>query len=125
VNNLSETEVWSICKLGYQLYTRERYEDARKLFDGLAALDDTLGYPWHALGLIARDTDDPARAAECFRRRLDIDPDAGESRVSLAELLYEFGRPQEALEVLHHFARHPDDDSEAARRGRVLRRRWS
>lgn len=123
--NLSETEIWSICKLGYQLYTRERYEDARTLFEGLVALDDSLGYPWHALGLIARDSENPSRAVECFRRRLEIDPDAGESRVALAELLYESGRPSKAIEALDHFARHPGDDSEAARRGRVLRERWS
>lgn len=123
--DLSENEIWSVCKLGYQLYVRERYDDARAIFEGLATLDETLGYPWHALGLIARKRDNPSRAAECLRTRLDLDPEAGESRVALAEVLYESGRPDEACELLAPFARTPDDDSEHARRGRVLLERWS
>jgi len=122
---LSATEIWSLCKLGHQLYSRERYEDARRIFEGLVALDDTLEYPWHALGLIARRRDDPGRAADCLQRRLELDPGAGESRVLLAEILYESGRRDRARETLAPFARRPDDDSEAARRGRVLLERWS
>lgn len=121
---LSKTELWSLCKLGHQLYSRNRYDDAATIFEGLVALDDTLGYPWHALGLIARERSDRGRAVECFERRLELDPEADESRVQLAEVLYESGRVEEAIGVLEHFFPPEDDSSRAARRGRALRKRW-
>lgn len=124
-SNMTDTELWSLCKLGYQLYARGRYADARSIFEGLVALDDQLEYPWHALGLVARKCDDPARAEECLRRRLELAPDADASRVELAEVLYETGRVEEALSLLDHFHPPDGDSSPAARRGRVLRERWS
>lgn len=122
---LSDDEIWSLCKLGHQLYSRERYDDAERIFSGLVALDETLGYPWHALGMIARNRGDARRAADCFQRRLDLEPGADDSRVALAETLHGAGRVREAADLLRPFERDPEDDSPAARRGRVLLERWT
>ena len=120
---LTDDETYAVCKLGYQLYTRDRLDEAAEIFDGLVALDDTLGYPWHALGLIARRRGDAPRAIDCFQRRLELDPRAADSRVALAETLFEHGYRTDAAELLRHFRR-ADDESAAARRGRVLLDRW-
>lgn len=122
---LDDDEVWSVCKLGYQLYVRERYDEAAKIFNGLVSLDDSLGYPWHALGLIARKQGDVQRAVDCFRKRLDLEPDASETRLSLAETLDRHGYREDAADVLAHFSRHADDESPAAIRGRALLERWT
>lgn len=121
--SLSATELWSLCKLGHQLYTRDRFDDAATIFEGIVALDESLGYAWHALGLIARKRSNPDRAVDCFQRRLELEPEAAESRVQLAETLRETGDRQRALRLLEYLTDSPDD-SEAARRGRVLLERW-
>ena len=120
---MTNDEIHTICKLGFQLYTRDRYDDAARIFRGLVSLDDSLEYPWHALGLIARKRGEFQRAVDCFQRRLEIAPDADDSRVGLAETLWEHGYRGDAIDVLRRLA--PDSESEAARRGRVLLARWT
>ncbi len=121
---LTEDEIWSLCQLGYKLYRHNRNEDAARIFRGLVSLDTNLPYPWHALGVLARRRDDNQRAVECFQNRLQLEPDASRSRLSLAETLYENGYHRDATEVLRHFRQRPEDESDAARRGRILLRRW-
>lgn len=124
MSDLSDDEIWSLCKLGYQLYCHGRLEDARTIFRGLVTLDDTVGYSWHVLGLIARDEEDPQRAITYFRNCLNVEPERDKTRVALAETLRECGYHEDARELLLHFRRTPQSDSAAAERGRVLLERW-
>jgi len=122
--DLSNDEIWCICKLGYQLYRRDRLEAAAEIFRGLVALEADLGYPWHALGMVARKRDDAPRAIECFQRRLEDDPGAAESRVALAETMFEHGHRGDAAELLRHFRRADTPETPAVRRGLALLDRW-
>jgi predicted Zn-dependent protease len=121
---LTDDEIWTLCELGYKLYRHDRDEKATRIFRGLVSLDTNLPYPWHALGVLARRRDDMQRAVECFQNRLELEPGASRSRLSLAETLYENDYRRDAIDVLRHFRRHPDDESHAARRGRILLRQW-
>mgnify|MGYP006288596199 CR=1 FL=1 len=124
MSHLSSDEQYALCKLGYQLYTHGKLDDARRIFDGLVALDEDNGYAWHVLGLIARQRQQIQRAFDCFQQRLDLEPGAATSRVELAETLYRQDYVAQAIDVLRPLGNAPEDDSEAARRGRVLLRKW-
>ncbi len=121
---LTDEEIWSLCKLGYRLASHGRDGDAADLFRGLVALDERLAYPWHALGVLARRRGDLERAVDCFHRRLDLEPHASTSRLSLAETLWEHGYHRDAAETLRYFRHHTDVDSPTARRARILLERW-
>lgn len=125
--NLNDTEIWTLCKLGYQLFAREKYRESAKIFRGVLALDSTRPYPWHALGLIAKEQGDLQRAVDCFQKRLELEPEADDTRVSLAETLYEHGYKNDAVEVLQPLTHKSGADAQTAavRRGRVLLKQWT
>ena len=82
------------------LLRRERWADARPLFERLLANGPQWPGSWHNLGLCRRATSDAEGAVRAFRRALEIDRDQSATRAELAELLRELGRGTEADEVL-------------------------
>lgn len=129
-NSLTAVEVWTMARAGRRLVIHGRMADARKVFRGLVAARPDYGFAWHMLGNLHRRAQRQARAADCYRRRLELEPDAVESRVALAEVLRSMDRLPQAsatLAVLAERTKEPTDSREARllARARVLRERWS
>lgn len=121
---LDDTEVWSLSRLGFLLYTRERLEEAAAVFHGLLQLRPKDAYCWYALGLVRRDQEAFRGAVECLNQAVACDDAFWAARVALAELLRENGYPQDAAAVLEPVARAGELDEPAVRRGRTLWRCW-
>jgi tetratricopeptide (TPR) repeat protein len=65
---------------------------------------------WNHLGTIAYQTQQYPRAAECFRRALDYDPDLYEPLVNLGGVLLNLHQPREAYDYnLHAVLTRPND----------------
>lgn len=122
--NLDDTEVWSLCRLGYVLYARERFGEAAAIFHGLVQLRPRSAYPWYALGLVRREQGDFRGAVESLNQAIACDQRFWEARVALAELLRGHGYPQDANAMLEPVTRAAEADHPAVRRGQTLWRCW-
>lgn len=122
---LNDTEFWSLARLGFLLYSRERLQEAGAVFHGLIQLDPQASYCWYALGLVRRKQGDVRSAIESLNRAVGADQTFWEARVALAEVLRENGYAQDAMEVLKPVTKAPSTRSSAVRRGKTLWRCWS
>ncbi len=88
---------------GTVLYGEERYEEAIEYLErarGLFPQYASQSSPYALLGEIYRKRGETEKAIERFRQLIDIDETAWQGHLSLAELLAEQDRPEEAAEVL-------------------------
>jgi tetratricopeptide (TPR) repeat protein len=120
---LDDTELWSLSRLGWLLYSRERLEEAAAIFHGLLQLRPQAAYCWYALGLVRRDQGDFRGAVECLNQAIGCDSQQWPARVALAELLRGNGYNQDASAVLEPVTRAVAGDA-AVRRGQALFRCW-
>jgi tetratricopeptide (TPR) repeat protein len=126
---LDDTEIWSLSRLGYLLYSRGRLDEAASIFRGLLHLQPRLAYGWYALGLIRRDQGDPRNAAESLQRAINSDPTLWAARLALAELLFQNGRRADAQTILKPLldaspATDQPSTDPAVRRGQTLWKCW-
>ncbi len=120
---LDDLELWSVAKLGFVLYSRERLEEAAAIFHGLLQLRPRWPYGWYALGLARRDQGDLRGAVESLNQAVSHDAQFWEARVALAELLYANGYKQDAATMLQPVL-NADAAHAAVRRGQTLWRCW-
>lgn len=123
--NLTDIEGWSLARLGYLYYGHERFEEAESIFAGLATIRPQDFYPWHVLGLIARRKKNHTQAIQYFQHALKLSPENIETRIALAETLYEGGQLKPALEMLQPFKNYKRPVTETVRRAQILLARWS
>jgi tetratricopeptide (TPR) repeat protein len=121
---LDDTELWSLSRLGFLLYSRGRLEDAAAIFHGLLQIRPKAAYCWYALGLVRRDQEAFRGAVECLNQAVACDGQFWAARVALAELLRQNGYAQDASAVLEPVTRATEIDVPAVRRGRALWRCW-
>lgn len=111
-------EAYALARLGWLYYSRERFEEAERLFAGLVTLFPTDAYGWYGLGLVARRRRDLQGAATRLQHALKLDAGMDEARLALAELLLEHNHAREARELLAALVAAGD------RRAKVLLERW-
>jgi tetratricopeptide (TPR) repeat protein len=121
---IDDTELWSLSKLGFVLYSRERLNRAGALFHGLVQLRPQAAYCWYALGLVRRDQGAFREAVESLNQAVSCDGRFWKARVALAELLHANGYDQDARAVLEPLLDASVSADRAVRRGRTLWRCW-
>lgn len=96
-NGLTMEQVYSFAEFGYNLFEQGRYEDARKIFEGLIVLNPYDGYFHSVLGSIfARQGLDQAALKE-YTTSLELDPNNAQVHVNRAELYLKSGQFEEAM----------------------------
>lgn len=104
---LNESEYWSVASLGRLLLEQDRKEEARAIFEGLTVTNPRHPYPWHALGIIARQSSRHEAAVDCFAHAVKLGGDANVT-LDLAESLIALKRHKEVFPVLQGLLSHPD-----------------
>jgi tetratricopeptide (TPR) repeat protein len=117
-----EDELWSLAHLGWTYLERGRLDEAQKIFAGLTVLAPKMGYPWQALGLIARRRGDLGRAIGCFKHAQQLEPTNTEVRLGLGEVLLLAGEHAEARGALAYVIAHGEDSSAIARARALMSR---
>jgi tetratricopeptide (TPR) repeat protein len=105
----------------FLLYEQERYDEARVLFEDLAALDASEGYYRTALGAICLAMDSVDKALEYFNQALVLNPQDTAALINRGEVHLRLGN---MLEAAHDFARvvqlDPENRDPLTARARVL-----
>lgn len=122
--NLTDTETWSLARVGFLYYLHRRLEDAAALFGGLTELRPDHAYGWYALGLVRREMGDFRGAVEALNQAVSVDGAMWPARLALAELLYDSGYVDDARAVLEPADAPNAPDVREVQRGRVLLERW-
>lgn len=123
--SLDETEVWSLSKFGYVLYSRRRLAESGAIFDGLVQLRPSNAYCWYGLGLVRREQGDFRGAVESLNEAVKRDPRMWRARVTLAELLRAHGYRDDANNVLSPILQASAPEEAPVRRGQTLWRCWN
>lgn len=96
---------------GLEHFRAERFPDALEAFQAAARLDPDAAEAHHYVGEVYRKMVLMDKAEESFRRALAVDPGFGKSGRSLAMILHELGRYDDALELLERLRRDAPNDS--------------
>ena len=94
------------------LHRRGAVDDARRQLEGIVAEDPRHLGALNALGVIALQSGQPARAIECFRRALAIDPSQAPFLAGLAEAHRALGQLPEAIDVYRQFVERGGEKAE-------------
>ncbi len=125
MSSLDQTEIWSLANLGHRFLERGRLNEAQKIFAGLTTLAPDMSYPWHALGLIAKDRGNLDRAIGCFKRAQQLDPQDLDVIFNLASAQILAGQRAEARGALAQVinqARSRGDSASVARARSLMSR---
>ncbi|RMG21019.1 MAG: hypothetical protein D6729_01795 [Deltaproteobacteria bacterium] len=114
-------EARRIAKMGHRLYEEGRYDEARILFEGLAAINPLDAYAHQVLGAIAECTGDIETARRHFDVCLSLDPKNVWVLVRRGELRLKHGDAKGGLEDLGCALEvDPEGRSPAARRAALF-----
>lgn len=85
---------------GYVLIGMRRFDDAKKIFEGLSLLSPESEIPIVALGGVSFCEGDFQKAILYYRKALKVDPQSFFAKVYLGEALLFSGKKQEGLDLL-------------------------
>lgn len=120
-DTLTAEELYSMERTGQHLLERGKFDDAQQLFAGMTTLAPSSWYAYHALGVIARERKDFARAisyykhAEQLARGISTAP-----AMALAEVHILTGQAAEARGALARVVQATGAEDLAHQRARAL-----
>jgi superkiller protein 3 len=101
---------------------RRHYKEARPHLEKATTVDGHLFEAWHDLGVIATALGDYDKAADCFRKALDVQPGSRKTVLAYGESLRRGRRHKDAAKVYAAWLNSdPNDADVRARYGQVLR----
>jgi len=95
--HVSREQIAEMALFGHQLWRQGRRVEARKVFRGLIALDDTAYYGHAGMGLVAMSQDDLGSAEHYLTRALALEPSDAAVAVNLGEVLLRQGKVEPAI----------------------------
>jgi Flp pilus assembly protein TadD len=95
-----ELEFAECLRQGYAHFQSQRYSEAIERLEAASEIDPTVPDPYHFLGEIYQKLEYWQQAEQFYRQALSVKPTYTLSRKSLAVVLYETGRYEEATAVL-------------------------
>jgi tetratricopeptide (TPR) repeat protein len=98
---VSKQEVMILLEAGYQLMNMKRFDHAREVFGGAAALLPKSDVPHLALGTLEFALGHHAKALQEYRKAQQIAPESGLPRAHAGEALLFLGKAAEALKELN------------------------
>ncbi len=116
---VSKQEVTILLEAGYQLMNMKRFDPAREVFSGVAALLPRSDVPHLALGTLEFALGRHAKALQEYRRAQQLAPESGLSRAHVGEALLFLGKASEAIKELNA-ALEIEPDGDGARLARAL-----
>lgn len=121
LEGMTAEEALRIADMGHALFKQGRLDQARTLFDGLAALNPLDPYPHQILGAICEREDDTTRARKHYDVCLSLDPDNVWVLVRRGELLIRLLEPSDGIEDLTRAVRlDPEANRPATKRARLI-----
>jgi Flp pilus assembly protein TadD len=121
VQGVSMEQAYAFAELGYNLFMQGRYEDARKIFDGLVVLNPYDGYFHSVLGSIFARQNKVEDAFREYSIAVNLEPRDPQVFVNRAELLLKKGKFEEALgDLKQAVLLDPEGNNPAVTRARAL-----
>jgi Tfp pilus assembly protein PilF len=118
---IDEKQVAAVLMAGHTLYSEGHFEDAKKLFEGLAALDSTNPYVHGILGAIYQKQEKYDVAVARYSMALSLYPKDINSLTNRGEIFLKCGKFSEAAnDFKAAIDLDPDRKSPAANRARLL-----
>ena len=90
----------ALLQIGHQFFEHGKFNEARKIFSGLAILDGNNPYVYGMLGAIFQKEQRFELALSCYNRSLNLFPQDIDSLVNRGEILLKLGRFAEAARDL-------------------------
>lgn len=118
----SANDITALLHQAVGLHRQNRLKAAQALYERVLALEPTHFDALHLLGVIARQTGDPARAVELIGRAIQIRPDLATAHCNLGAALHDLGHLDESLASYDRaIALKPDYVLAVCNRGNTLR----
>lgn len=118
---INSRQIAALLILGYRSYEQGRFEDARKIFEGLVVLDSSNPYVHGILGSIYQKQNQFDLALLRYNNAIALFPGDVNALTNRGEIFVKFGRFKEAAEDLRRAIQlDPDKKDSAANRARLL-----
>jgi tetratricopeptide (TPR) repeat protein len=100
---LTQAQIDGFAALGYNFYQQGKFEEARKMFDGLTAVEPDSFYGYAGLGALALAMDPPDlnSALTNLQKAVELNPNAASIHANLGEALLRQAKLQEAVAEFH------------------------
>lgn len=121
LEGISKERQYQMAKIGFDYLREGKLEQAKKVFEGLQALDPYDAYFLTALGAIAQETGDFEQADKLYSRALEINPFSVMALANRGEVRLASGRLEDAIgDLAKALQEDPEGKEPASRRARVL-----
>lgn len=120
---LSQAQIDGFASLGYNLYEQGKYEEAKRIFDGLTAVEPDSFYGYAGLGALAlaKEPADLDSALTNLRKAVELNPNAASIHANLGEVLLRQAKLQEAVgEFMKAIELDPEKKDGSANRARAI-----
>lgn len=121
VTGVSMEQAYAMAELGYNLFNQGKFEDARKIFEGLIVLNPFDGYFHAMLGAVFARQNKPEEALRAFNIAAGLEPKDSQVFVNRAEIYLRTGKFEEALSDLRQAIEiDPEGNNPAVIRARAM-----
>jgi len=120
---LTQAQIDGFASLGYNLYQQGKFDDAKKMFEGLAAIEPESFYGYAGLGALAlaKDPPDLDTALTNLQKAAELNPNAASIHANLGEALLRQAKLQEAVAEFHKAIElDPEKKDSGANRARAI-----
>ena len=96
--SLTQQQIDGFASLGYNFYQQGKFDEAKKIFDGLTAIEPESFYGFAGLGALelAKNPPDLDSALTNLRKAVELNPNSASIRANLGEVLLRQAKLQEA-----------------------------
>ena len=121
VQGISMEQTYGLAEIGYQLFLQGKYDEAKKIFEGLIVLNPYDGYFHSVLGSILARSGEPDKAIQEYAIAINLEPKDLQVLVNRAELILKKVQFEDALSDLKKaIAMDPDGLHPAVIRAKAL-----
>jgi len=120
LEGISKQEQYEMAKAGHRHFKQGKLDSARKIFEGLVALDPRDAYFHMTLGAIAQRDNHLAEAEKCYTRALEINPYSAHALANRGEVRMLTGHMADGTkDLLRALEEDPGCKEEATKRARA------
>jgi tetratricopeptide (TPR) repeat protein len=97
--SLTQQQIDSFASLGYNFYQQGKFDEAKKIFDGLTLVEPDSFYGFAGLGALelAKNPPDLDNALANLHKAVELNPNSASIRANLGEVLLRQAKLQEAV----------------------------